>query len=167
MLHLKAFLQDKDTTEFMEEFIENTKKSWKARLDAELLTEEEVHLEKEKTKMLETYFLRLREEHITDTKAGFDRIRTLFEQLCKEREKMLKTVLRSLENAFSFLEKCFGEEQELLLLETGLTGNARCSAFLSRYGCPAYFRHCGLLLYKEKEQKLQEKCKMVLPDFHN
>lgn len=167
LLHLKAFLQDKDTTEFMEEFIENTKKSWKARLDAELLTEEEVHLEKEKTKMLETYFLRLREEHITDTKAGFDRIRTLFEQLCKEREKMLKTVLKSLENAFSFLEKCFGEEQELLLLETGLTGNARCSAFLSRYGCPAYFRHCGLLLYKEKEQKLQEKCKMVLPDFQN
>ena len=34
LLHLKAFLQDKDTSEFMEEFIENTKKSWKARLDA-------------------------------------------------------------------------------------------------------------------------------------
>ena len=162
LVHLRTFLQDKATIESIQEFIENTKKSWKARLDAELLTEEEAHLEKEKTKILETYFLRLREEHITDTKAGFDRIKALFQELCREREKKLETARESLENAFAFLEECFGTGQELLLLETGLTGNTRCSTFISRYGCPAYFRHCGLLLYKEKEQKLQEKCRTVL-----
>ena len=65
---------------------------------------------------------------------------------------------------FSFLEECFGEGQELLLFETGLTGDDRCSIFISQYGCPSYFKHCELLLYSKKENELRKECRDLLEE---
>ena len=71
---------------------------------------------------------------------------------------------KMLENAFSFLIKCFGEGQELFLLETGLTGNSRVTSFISSHGCAAYFQYCDLLLCGEQEQVMKEKCQEILKE---
>ena len=112
--------------------------------------------------ILEEYFLQICEAHVTDCQEGFQLIRQLFEKECELRGRELERTKTMLERGFAFLEDCFGEGQELLLLETGLTGNPCTSTFSSEHGCDAYFRHCGLLLYQKQENAMREECRAIL-----
>lgn len=67
-----------------------------------------------------------------------------------------------LNRGFAFLENCFGEGEELLLLETTLTADPCASTFISEHGCDTYFRHCGLLLYQKQENAMWEECRAIL-----
>ena len=50
------------------------------------------------------------------------------------------------------------------MFETGLTGDDRCSIFISQYGCPSYFKHCELLLYSKKENEMRKECRDLLEE---
>ena len=102
--------------------------------------------------------------HISDVAEGIEQIGERFGNVCRLRNEKLEETKKMLEQAFSFLEECFGEGQELLLFETGLTGDDRCSIFISQYGCPSYFKHCELLLYSKKENELRKECRDLLED---
>ena len=161
---LKSFLQEKNTLEAMEPFINSSRKTLEAKLYTELMTAREGAKEEEQIRILEEYFLQLKEQHISDVAEGMEVLRGLFKEFCRQREKALKETKKMLENAFGFLEECFGEGQELLLFETGLTGEDRCSTFLAGYGCTGYFKHCDLLLYQKQENAMQEECKALLKE---
>ncbi|MDO4521816.1 MAG: hypothetical protein Q4B57_01570 [Eubacteriales bacterium] len=62
-----------------------------------------------------------------------------------------------LARAFRFTEQCFGEEQEMLLLVSGLTRNPRMVRFLGDYGCEEYDR-CSAQLLCEDEEALRRIC---------
>ena len=148
----------------MEEFIFSRRNALKAKLDSELLTSSEGVLEEEQIRILEEYFQTLREWHIRDTIDGYDRICILFAKVCAGRRELLKRTKKVLENAFLFLEKCFGKEQELLLFETELTADDQAGIFISSYGCAHYFQNCDLLLYQKQERELQKECRVILED---
>ncbi|MBQ3865311.1 MAG: AAA family ATPase [Clostridia bacterium] len=60
-----------------------------------------------------------------------------------------------LENVFAFCEEVFGSDsREILILVTELTVDRACVAFLSRFGCDAYFRHNKELLFYERKKEL-------------
>ena len=159
---LKVFLQEKNSVEAMEQFIVSRRKALDAKWKAELLSERERCQEEEQIGILEEYFLQICEAHVTDCQEGFQLIRQLFEKECELRGRELEHTKTMLERGFAFLEDCFGEGQELLLLETGLTGNPCTSTFISEHGCDAYFRHCGLLLYQKQENAMREECRAIL-----
>ena len=161
---LKAFLQGKDSIDAMEEFIFSRRNALKAKLDSELLTSAEGVLEEEQIRILEEYFQILKEWHIRDIIDGYDRICILFAKVCAGRRELLKRTKKVLENAFLFLEKCFGKEQELLLFETELTADDQAGIFISSYGCAHYFQNCDLLLYQKQERELQKECRVILED---
>ena len=164
---LKTFLQEKETMDAMEQFIISRRKALEAKLDSELLAASEGAWEEEQLRLLEEYFLSVKELHICNTDQGFAKIRELFGQLCSQQKNMLEKTKKAFENGFAFLEKCFGEGQELLLLETGLTADDVSNTFISQYGCDPYFRHCGLLLYQKQENEISRECKAVLEDLQN
>ena len=118
----------------------------------------------EQIRILEEYFFQLKELHISDVAEGIEQIGERFGNVCRLRNEKLEETKKMLEQAFSFLEECFGEGQELLLFETGLTGDDRCSIFISQYGCPSYFKHCELLLYSKKENELRKECRDLLEE---
>ena len=93
----------------------------------------------------------MKELHISGVTEGIEQISELFGNVCRLRKKKLEETKKMLEHAFSFLEECFGEGQELLLFETGLTGDDRCSIFISQYGCSSYFKHCELALQQKRK----------------
>ena len=88
----------------------------------------------------------------------------MFAQLCAKRTEQLKKTDVMLNNAFAFMEKCFGKGQELLLFETELTADEKTSTFISDHGCDSYFRHCDLLLYQKQEKELQKECRKLLEE---
>ena len=106
----------------------------------------------------------MKELHISHVAEGIEQIGERFGNVCRLRNEKLEETKKMLEQAFSFLEECFGEGQELLLFETGLTGDDRCSIFISQYGCPSYFKHCELLLYSKKENEMRKECRDLLEE---
>ena len=154
----------KDSIDAMEEFIFFRRNALKAKLDSELLTSADGVLEEEQIRILEEYFQTLKEWHIRDIIDGYDRICILFAKVCAGRRELLKRTKKVLENAFLFLEKCFGKEQELLLFETELTADDQAGIFISSYGCAHYFQNCDLLLYQKQERELQKECRVILED---
>lgn len=146
----------------MEIFIQNKKHALQARKDAELLTEEEIREEKEQIHILEEYFQRVKERHVGDVQEGFEQIKEMFEKNCEKRLQILGNMEAMLNRAFDYVADCFGAEQEMLLLETGITGNQRICGFISEHGCPSYFKYSELLLYGRQEDAIREKCREIL-----
>ena len=130
---LKEFLKGKNEIEAMTDFLAVRRKSLEAKVDSELLLNREKKEEEEQLQIMEEYFCRLHEGHIHSVEDGLKKMQGFLDEesrLLKKEEKRMKKML---ENAFSFLIKCFGEGQELFLLETGLTGNSRVTSFISSH----------------------------------
>lgn len=161
---LKEFLKEKSKLEAMKEFLEGRRKALTAKIDSELLLEREKTEEEEQIRILEEYFCRLCEEHIYSVEDGIKEMQGFLNERCEQLKEEEKRMEKMLENAFSFLIKCFGEGQELLLLETGLTGNPGITSFISSHGCAPYFQYCDLLLCGEQELDMKEKCQEILKE---
>lgn len=162
LLHLKAFLQNKKDMTALDEFTDMKKKSLAVRLEAELLTADQQTTEELVIRTLEEFSLTIRKEHITETEAGFERIRQLFTEMAEKRKACAKKISGELEQAFTFMKECFGDGQETVLFVTGLTRNSHAAAFIREYGCDPYFACSEKLLYRKQEKKLQEKCASLL-----
>ena len=162
LLHLKAFLQDKKDMTALDEFTDMKKKSLAVRLEAELLTADQQTTEELVIRTLEEFSLTIRKEHITETEAGFERIRQLFTEMAEKRKACAKKISGELEQAFRFMKECFGDGQETVLFITGLTRNSHAAAFIREYGCDPYFACSEKLLYRKQEKKLQEECASLL-----
>ena len=162
LLHLKAFLQDKKDMTALDEFTDMKKKSLAVRLEAELLTADQQTTEELVIRTLEEFSLTIRKEHITETEAGFERIRQLFTEMAEKRKACAKKITGELEQAFAFMKECFGDGQETVLFVTGLTRNTHAAAFIREYGCDPYFACSEKLLYRKQERKLQEECASLL-----
>ena len=51
-----------------------------------------------------------------------------------------------------------GEEQEMLLLVTGITADNEMTSFIAENGCPAYFQYSEMLLCNKEERDLRKAC---------
>lgn len=89
-----------------------------------------------------------------DGAKAFDIIKADFDNRIAQMRKDAKEAKEHLENVFKFCEDAFGEGQELLILVTELTASYYGSAFISRYGCDAYFRHNKELLFYERQKEI-------------
>ncbi len=90
----------------------------------------------------------------SDGKAAFDIIKKDFSAKIQADKKLPSKTGEKLENMFDFCEKTFGDGQELLIIVTELTANSHTAKFISRYGCPAYFRHNKELLFYERSKDI-------------
>ena len=71
-----------------------------------------------------------------------------------EREKLADTASGEFDNAFRFLERTFGDSQELVMFVTELTAGADTSWFIENFGCDAYYRHNKELLFNDARRRL-------------
>lgn len=146
----------------MEKMIGERKDSLKVKLQKELIDGRETRLEEQVIRMLEQYRLVLREEHVRDSKEGFARIRKLFGQELSRREELVGLIGQGLGRAFAFVRDCFGEDQEMLLLVSGLARNQRSADYIARHGCPDFLRYSELLTNVTPRESLRSACREAL-----
>ena len=159
---LKLFLKDQPNMDCLDSFLQTRREALEMKLRAELLTDQEQRMDTWTLERLERYNLTLKQEHIRDTDGGFARIKTLFQSEVDERAKMAAQASGQLDRAFHFLERCFGDGQEMVLFVSALTRMDRAMRFVSLHGCASYLRHSGVMLYQERETALREACMDVL-----
>lgn len=161
---VKSFLEGNETVRCLEEFIAEKKESLQVKIKMELISMLDSSREQEVLDCLEAYDLVLKEAHILDKTAGFERIKELFWQETQKRKELQSEVKAMMQRAFSFVSQAFGQGQEMLLLVTTLTRNQRAMKFISAYGCDEFFRYSEELLLVRPERELQEACQKLLSE---
>lgn len=84
---------------------------------------------------------------------------TYREVFMNERDRIRRkaeVIREHMENLFLFLEKAYGEGNEILLAVTGMTSDAAAASFIALYGCDGYYRHQNTLQFEEREKKIEQ-----------
>ena len=123
----------------------------------ELGTKRELHLEREVLQLLETYQNQVKLMHLRTKEEGMEFISQLFKETVSQRMDVLEQGKLQLTNAFRFVAACFGENQEMILLVSGLTKNRRAMDFIRVHGCPEYLKFSEVLV-PEDADALQKAC---------
>ena len=89
-----------------------------------------------------------------DGAVAFKRAKDTFDKALKALRKQAEETGKRLSNVFNFCEEVFGDGQEILILVTELTISYYGARFISRYGCPEYFRHNKEILFHERQQEI-------------
>jgi hypothetical protein len=93
----------------------------------------------------------------TNGDTAFGLIRDFFNEKHADLKEASQNTITELSNAFKFMEKCFGDGQEMLVFVTELTINDYTTSFISHYGCNEYFKHNKeLLLYDRHKDIIRE-----------
>lgn len=158
---LRSFWKDRQDADSLRDFLQLQRNALVVKRSVGLIGTDEEKDRRWVLSRLEKYHLTLQSEHITDTKYAFSHIRSLFACDVEHRAQTLAGMQSRLARAFSFLEQCFGEGQEMLLFVSGLTRSEEAMAFISLHGCDEYLRRSGLMLYREQEKRLQEACQAL------
>jgi len=72
-------------------------------------------------------------------------------------KKLDTNAQEALDHTFTFFEEVFDQGQEILILVTEITINARISKYIYAHGCPKYYAHNKQLLFEDKQNELLEK----------
>ena len=158
---LRSFWKGRQDADSLRDFLQLQRNALVVKRSVGLIGTDEEKDRRWVLSRLEKYHLTLQSEHITDTKYAFSHIRSLFACDVEHRAQTLAGMQSRLARAFSFLEQCFGEGQEMLLFVSGLTRSEEAMAFISLHGCDEYLRRSGLMLYREQEKRLQEACQAL------
>ena len=89
-------------------------------------------------------------EGILEANAAFERIRAEFVKETEKREQMMEAVSENLECAFDFMERAFGESQEMVVFITELTVNYYAAKFLSENESGRFYKYNKGLLANER-----------------
>jgi hypothetical protein len=112
------------------------------------------HLQKELGKTLDNYAKVLKSESILEGAEAFDRVRGEFLKETEKREQMISAVSENLECAFDFMERAFGESQEMVVFITELTVNFYGAKFLSENECGRFYKYNKGLLANERRANI-------------
>ena len=85
----------------------------------------------------------------------FTKIKKSFDSAAKKQAAGMDAAGSHLENAFAFLEKAFGDGQEMNYFLTVMTAGSQSSSFISVHGSESYFKHNETLLVYDAEDKLK------------
>ncbi len=92
-------------------------------------------------KQLEQWELLLKENGVTDKKLAFETLAGEFAALSDDREQIVDTAGRCLENAFDFGEAVFGQGPELVLFVTELAAGYYSLNFIQENGCERFYKY--------------------------
>ncbi len=92
-------------------------------------------------KQLEQWELLLKENGVTDKKLAFETLAGEFAALSDDREQIVDTAGRCLENAFDFGEEVFGQGPELVLFVTELAAGYYSLNFIQENGCERFYKY--------------------------
>lgn len=155
---LTAFLKGAGT---FSAFVKEQKEKLEVKEQMELITQEEMLAQKRALDILTEYEQELKARRVSAREAQDAVLRARFQEQVRQRRAQTELLQEQLSLAFAFVSDCFGREQEMILLVTGLTRNDRAMDFIRLCGCPEYLDCAGVLLAEDTD-RLQERARQLL-----
>ncbi len=107
-------------------------------------------------KLLKSLVDRVRQKNPSSGSKVYELLRSEISAENGVRKERVRRAGERLNNLFAFVEKTFGDNNEMLILVTELTSNFYASNFISHYGCDAYFRHNRDLMFYERQREINK-----------
>ncbi|MCD8074501.1 MAG: AAA family ATPase [Lachnospiraceae bacterium] len=105
------------------------------------------------------------EQYAGETKTdGFVKIKKRFDKEVKQHEKNAKNLAARLEHVFSFIEKVWGNTQEMVLFVTELTTGMDSLEFIEQWGSESYFRYNQELLTYDQRERLSAEIQELMEE---
>ena len=161
---IKKCMEKEALIPIMEDFVEKKRHALEIRKKQELLQTGEERRERWILKKVEDYLCGVKESHAVSNEDGFDCVRELFQRDVQKRKENVEKLQRFLANAFGFVEKCYQEGQEMVLLVSGLARNEDAVKFFSIHECVPFLKFSKMLLYTRQENDLLQECANLLND---
>ncbi|MCI8991592.1 MAG: AAA family ATPase [Eubacterium sp.] len=120
-----------------------------------LLSDSRKELKRKVLEKLETYIVRLKQS--CNANADFSALKSLFEKDTACFKEQARLIRSRLEQLFTFAETMYGEENEILMIVSSLTGDHDCIAFIHQFGCEKYNKYNKKLLFFERQQEIENK----------
>ena len=93
---------------------------------------------------------------ITDPQKAFAQIKEHFDQKVQQMRQDSVQISKELSNLFAFVEKIFGDGNEMLVLVTDLTVNYNSAKFISQKGCKEYYKYNKKFQIYERQQEIAD-----------
>ena len=87
---------------------------------------------------------------------AFDLVRQLAGEYVDSMKSHVSDTERHLKNLFAFIERCFGDSNEMLVAVTDLAGSTGLAAFLSEHAPDEYFRYQKRYMLYERNRELKD-----------
>lgn len=98
---------------------------------------------------------------LKDHEMAFAKIKETFAAETKKRQNLIEQTKNELDQAFVFMEQCFGSSQEMVVFVTELTANYYSMKFIRMHGCDRYYAYNQSLLFTETRNQLLDEIKEV------
>lgn len=122
------------------------------RKKAEHLTRDGEHVRVRIQKMLEHYAAALKAQHPEDGQQAFALIREWFAAEPSGRSEALQKADAALNHVFDFLERAFGDSQEMVVFITEMNTDYYAAWFVDTNGCDRFYKYNKSLLFSERQQ---------------
>ena len=119
---------------------------------AEHITREGEHVQSEIQKTLERYTVSLKADLPQDGQQAFVQIKEWFSAEPQKRSRALAQADAALNFAFDFLERAFGDSQEMVVFITEMNTDYYAAWFVDVNGCDRFYKYNKSLLFSERQQ---------------
>ncbi|SHO45561.1 ATP-binding protein [Anaerocolumna xylanovorans] len=155
---LKVYLEQLPSSEtrpdlLLKEIIENEEAELTHKKQEGLINRKEESSKRKSLATLKKYQEVLRTES-GNTSMAYDTVKRLFGEEKEARKKGIEKTSGELDNAFLFMEKSFGEGQEMVIFVTELSINYYSARFIAEHGCKKYYEYNKNLLFDERREEI-------------
>ncbi len=137
----------------LKEMLVREEKALESLKEEGLITRKESVIKQKALSSLKNYQETLRQGKESSSNAG-DTVRQLFTSEKESLTSKVQATSSELENAFYFMEKAFGEGQEMVIFITELSVNYYSAAFIAANGSPKYYEYNKTLLFGERREEI-------------
>ena len=119
-----------------------------------LMKKADEHMENSVCSKLEDFVAELIKNNVYSCVEGFEFIKGLFGIEVEKRQDIIDKTSEYLDNAFDFIEKVFGQSQEMIIFVTELNSGYFSIKFIDENGCYKFYQYNKQLLYKQRQKNI-------------
>jgi len=143
----------------LDAYVDSRRNALHVKQKSGLLTATERKLEQQILNRLDAMEQSAKQVHLRTQEQLEAHLRTQFQPDLEARAQTVSAASQQLERAFRFIEDCFGDGQEMVLLVSTLTRSEPFMEFVRLHGCTPYLKFSKALLYRQQEAQLQQACR--------
>ncbi len=127
--------------ETLEEPLSEREATLQRKISANTIKTEDIRLQRLIIKFLHELLVLCNTSKTTSGKAAFDTLQAAYKKEVETLKPLADETSKKMDNAFDFIEACFGNGREMLVFMAELSTRAATTSFIAHYGNKNYYAH--------------------------
>ena len=155
MKQVKSRMETEQVSGILEDLCQQYEAETEQLKKAEQLDKDSLHRRMQIQQRLETYRNEVKTSH-SDGEEAFACIKEKFTAEIQQREQIIEATDQMLNYAFDFMEKTFGDSQEMVIFLTELNTDYYAVWYVDQNGCDRYYQYNKSLLFSERQKGIMQ-----------